>query len=168
MDGQELAFEAEFDAVFSNAALHWMKRADDVIASVRRALKPGGRFVAEFGGGANVAAVIGALDVALARRGIDAAPLHPWYFPTVPEYRARLEAQGFTVTYIDLFPRPTPLPGPVQDWLDTFAGSFLAAVSAAERPALRDEVAAALAPSMRAGDGVWTVDYVRLRFAAHL
>ena len=50
MDGQNLQFKAEFDAVLTNAALHWMKQPDAVIQGVGQALKPGGRFVGEFGG----------------------------------------------------------------------------------------------------------------------
>src|SRR2546425_4508256 len=86
MDGQNLTFEKEFDAVFSNAALHWMKRADDVIAGVRRALKPGGRFVAECGGHKCVATIENALLDALQRRGITREDINPWYFPTLEDY----------------------------------------------------------------------------------
>jgi trans-aconitate methyltransferase len=169
VDGQALPFDAEFDAVFSNAALHWMKRDPDaVIGGVARALKPGGRFVAEMGGGANVAAIRGALEAALRRRDIDPAPLCPWYFPTPAAYRARLEAAGFAVDRIELFPRPTPLPSAMVDWLDTFGDAYLAAVPAAERGAVKDEVSAALAPALRDERGQWIADYVRLRFAARL
>jgi SAM-dependent methyltransferase len=78
MDGEGLDFEDEFDAVFSNAALHWMRRPADVIAGVRRALRPGGRFVGEFGGHTNVAAIIVALIAVLDRRGVDGAAAIPW------------------------------------------------------------------------------------------
>ena len=124
MDGEALAFGAEFDAVLSNAALHWMRRPDAVIAGVWRALEPGGRFVAEMGGAGNVAQIIAALVAALDRRGLDGAGAVPWYFPSVAEYRGRLEARGFEVTAIELFDRPTPLPGNIAGWLDTFAESF--------------------------------------------
>ncbi|MGO4847358.1 class I SAM-dependent methyltransferase [Inquilinus sp. 2KB_12] len=99
-DGQALAFDAEFDAVFTNAALHWMRDADAVIAGVKRALKPGGRFVGEFGGHGNVAAIATALIAALSARGIDGAARVPWFFSTPAEYAAKLEAQGFTVETI--------------------------------------------------------------------
>ena len=112
MDGEALTFEADFDALFSNAALHWMRRPDAVIAGMRRALKPGGRLVAEFGGGDNVATVKDALIDGLNRRGLDGMSFVPWYFPNDVEYRARLEARGFTVDDIALIERPTPLPGP--------------------------------------------------------
>src|SRR3954452_4687414 len=90
MDGQKLTFTNEFDAVFSNAALHWMKHADEVIAGVWRALKPGGRFVAECGGHKCVATIENALLAALKRRGIEGKDISPWYFPTVEDYGGRL------------------------------------------------------------------------------
>ena len=114
LDGHELPFLNEFDAVFSNAALHWMKRDPDaVVAGAFRALKSGGRFVAEMGGAGNVAAIRGGLHDSLARRGVDPAGVDPWYFPGVVEYRARLERAGFAVERIEKFERPTPLPGNV-------------------------------------------------------
>ena len=164
MSGERLAFDAEFDAVFSNAALHWMHAVDAVIAGVRRALRPGGRFVGELGGHGCVARIVGALRAALAAQGVDPEPIRQWYFPTDEEYRKRLEAGGFNVRSIALFPRPTPLPGDIADWLETFAQAFLAA--APDRAALLDAVRTALAPALRAADGRWTADYVRLRFAA--
>jgi trans-aconitate methyltransferase len=166
MDGEHLTFHDAFDAVFSNAALHWMTRADEVIAGVWRALKPGGRFVAECGGDGCVAKILAALTAALERRGIDAARVNPWYFPTTDDYGARLRARGFTVNCIALVPRPTLLPGDITAWLETFAESFTAALPATERPAFLDEVCNALRPELCDADGRWTADYVRLRFAA--
>jgi SAM-dependent methyltransferase len=166
MDGQALAFEDEFDAVFSNAAMHWMKRADAVIAGVHRALRPGGRFVGEFGGEGCVAHIRNALIAALDRRGIDGTALDPWYFPDVTSYGRRLEAGGFLVRWIALIPRPTPLPGDVVGWLETFAESFTSALAAHERPEFLAEVREALRPALCDASGAWTADYVRLRFAA--
>ena len=165
VDGAHLPFAAEFDAVFSNAALHWMRTPDAVIDGVWRALKPGGRFVAECGGAGNVAQVLAALLAALARRGIDGRPSMPWFFPTAEDYRARLEKRGFTVRSIALIARPTVLPGALGDWLDTFAETFLALVPPAGRPALKADVEDLTRPYLF-HDGSWTVDYVRLRFAA--
>lgn len=166
MDGEELNFEAEFDAVFSNAALHWMRRPDAVIAGVRRALRPGGRFVAEMGGDGCVARIKAALVDALARRGIDGAALDPWYFPAVDDYCARLRAGSFTVQYAALIPRPTELPGDITGWLATFAQSYIAALAPAQRPAFLAEVKAALEPQLCDAQGHWWADYVRLRFSA--
>jgi trans-aconitate methyltransferase len=167
-NGEQLDFNREFDAVFSNAALHWMKRADAVIDGVRRALKPGGRFVAEMGGFGCVAKVRGALTTALAKRGIDTEPLDPWYFPTAEDYGGRLKAHGFTIDSISLFDRPTELPGALTAWLETFGEPFTHSLPPAERDDLRHEVEAALRPQLCGTDGVWRADYVRLRFAAHL
>ncbi len=166
MDGSALAFRGEFDAVFSNAALHWMKRADAVIAGVWRALKPGGRFVAEMGGKGNVDSIVTALRDSLLRRAVDPATVNPWYFPDAAEYGLRLQAGGFRVLRIALFPRPTPLPSDMTGWLETFAQSFTAGLTAAERSAVLAEVRDALVPLLRDRDGRWTADYVRLRFEA--
>src|ERR1700757_2096789 len=167
VDGHDLPFANEFDAVFSNAALHWMKRDPDaVLTGVARALKPGGRFVAEMGGAGNVAAIRAAVYDALTRRGVDAVGADPWYFPTADDYRARLEAAGFSVARIEKFPRPTPLPGDVAGWLRTFAQAFLEAVPGDERDAVLAEVQESLRPQLGVA-GVWTADYVRLRFIAH-
>jgi trans-aconitate methyltransferase len=168
MDAQALAFAAEFDAVFTNAVLHWIPDADAVIAGVRRALRPGGRFVGEFGGQGNIQAIVAALYAALRRRGIDPAALNPWTYPSDTDYRARLEAHGFRVRSIALIPRPTPQPGDIARWLETFAGVFLSAVPAEDRPALIAELRDALRPALLHADGTWVVDYVRLRFAADL
>ncbi len=113
MDGCRLPFYEEFDAVVSNAALHWMVKPDEVLCSIRRALRPGGRFVAEFGGRGNLTKVLAGLHNILRAYGCDPTAIQPWYFPTVEEYRARLEQQGFQVISIDVFPRPTELPGDI-------------------------------------------------------
>jgi trans-aconitate methyltransferase len=164
MPGAALTFDAEFDAVFSNAALHWMLQPVDVIAGVWRALKPGGRFVAEFGGHGNVATLAAALGAALARRGHAIAS--PWYFPEPAAYQQLLEQQGFVVTRLEHFPRPTPLPGTLRDWLETFAGHYTEVLTADAREQLFTELEDELRESLTDGDGHWFVDYVRLRFAA--
>ena len=167
VDATALDFDGAFDAVFSNAALHWMTDADAVIAGVGRALTPGGRFVGEFGGAGNVAAITVALLAVLGRRGLDAEAAIPWFFPTAAAYRQRLEHHGFTVTFIELFPRPTPLPGGMDGWLETLAAPVLGALPPDERAAARDEAVALLRPALCDEAGQWTADYVRLRFAAH-
>ncbi len=166
MDGEALTFAEEFDAVLSNAALHWMRRPDAVIDGVWRALRPGGRFVAEMGGDGNVRRIVEALVAGLDRRGLDGRAAVPWYFPTVADYRSRLERRGFHVASIILFDRPTPLPGEMTGWLRTFAESFTSRLPAAEREPYLAEISAALAPELRDADGRWTADYVRLRLAA--
>lgn len=166
MDGHRLTFEPTFDAVFSNAALHWMKRPDEVIAGVWNALKPGGRFVAECGGHGCVNTIVTALMEGLQRRGIQDSKINPWYFPTDDEYGKRLEKQGFVIHYIALIPRPTPLPGDIIGWLETFAESFTSCLSETERPNFLAEIRTALRPKLCDENGQWTADYIRLRFAA--
>lgn len=166
LDGQNLPFSSEFDAVFSNAALHWMKQPDQVIDGVWQSLKPGGRFVGEFGGHGNVSTIEAALHTELEKRGIDANTINPWYFPTVEDYQARLEARGFKVNKIALIPRPTPLTTDIRGWLSTFANPFTAALSISERNAFLEEVIASLEPALCDASGKWEADYVRLRFSA--
>jgi SAM-dependent methyltransferase len=163
---EALPFEAEFDAVFSNAVLHWVRDAAGAIAAVHRALRPGGRFVGEFGGDGCVARIRAALRAALAPHGLDGAALDPWFFPTAEVYADLLARGGFAVESIALFPRPTPLPGDVADWLETFAQPFLAPLpSEARRPVLED-VRERLRPALYDPERGWTADYVRLRFRA--
>jgi SAM-dependent methyltransferase len=165
-DGQQLDFEDEFDAVFSNAALHWMRDIAAVLAGVRRALRPGGRFVAEMGGHGNTAAILVAIEAVLARRGLDAWRLSPWYFPSVAAFRAKLETAGFSVEEITIVPRPTPLAAGLEAWLDTFAEDFLGALPEPDRRAARAEIAELCRPVLMDETGTWIADYVRLRFRA--
>ena len=165
-DGAALEFNGAFDAVFSNAVLHWIGNPDAVIDGVWRALVPGGRFVAEFGGHGNVARILAALVAGLDRRGLDGAAASPWYFPTPDAYRAKLEARGFEVASIELIPRPTPLPGDMADWLDTFAEPFTKRLPEGARAAYVAETVAALRPDLRDAQGRWSADYVRLRLRA--
>jgi SAM-dependent methyltransferase len=164
--GEELGYVDEFDAVFSNAALHWMKRADSVIEGVYRALKPGGRFVGELGGRGCVDTIRTALVRALDRRGIDGESRVPWFFPSPGDYAVRLEKAGFRVDCIRLFDRPTPLPGDLVAWLETFAESFASALAPESRREYLTEVERELEPKLRAEGSTWVADYVRLRFAA--
>jgi SAM-dependent methyltransferase len=168
MPGQNLTFEDEFDAVFSNAALHWMRPPEAVLAGVRRALRPGGRFVGEMGGHNNTAAIIVALSAVLARRGLDAHRVHPWYFPSAAAYRSKLEEAGLAVADISIIPRPTMLPTSIEAWLDTFAGTFFGALPEQDRSSARAEVADLLRPVLMDETGTWIADYVRLRFRATL
>lgn len=171
-DGQALganeAITGEFDAVFSNAALHWMHRDPGaVIAGVHARLKKGGRFIAEFGGAGNVAPIREALRDEAAARGKDPDVLDPWFFPEEKTYLNQLDHAGFSIERHETFARPTPLPGHVADWLDTLARPFVHAFEAGDaRRAYVDAVSARLAPVMQGADGRWVAPYVRLRFSA--
>jgi len=169
MDATALTFDQEFDAVFSNAVLHWIKDDPDAaIASAYRALRHPGRFVGEMGGHGCVAAIALALIVGLEKRGIkNAATICPWYFPTVDDYTARLERAGFIAESVQLIPRPTPLPAGMRGWLETFANPFCAALPEDQRRDYLDEATEMLRPVLCDERGRWTADYMRLRFVAH-
>lgn len=162
-DARHFRFDQPFDAVFSNAALHWIKEPDAVISCIQQALKPEGRFVAEFGGKGNVAAIVTALT------SIEPNPpiAHPWYFPSIADYTTRLEQQGFDVSYAVLFDRPTPLQGEtgLANWLQMFASSILSTVPEEERSTVVQAVEDRLRPVLYR-DGQWFADYRRLRVIA--
>jgi trans-aconitate methyltransferase len=166
ISAEDLPYNQEFDAVFSNAVLHWIKHTDVMLAGVYRSLKPGGRFVAECGGHGCVHKIRTALVEALHRRGIDGEARVPWYFPTPGDYATRLERAGFRVDSIALIPRPTPLPGDVIGWLETFALNFFQGFSDEDRNDYLHEVRTVLEPQLRDANGTWVADYMRLRFAA--
>ncbi len=166
MDGHALIFDRTFDAVFSNAALHWMKQPELVIRGVAQSLKPGGRFVGEFGGIGNVAIIHQALKAEMRDRGYDPDPLDPWYFPSPEAYQTLLEAHGFEVTRIQLIPRPTSLPTGLKGWLETFANPFTSALPEVERSPFLDAVVQTISPQLTNETGQPFADYVRLRFAA--
>lgn len=165
-NAEALDFDNEFDGVFSNAAMHWMRRADLVVAGVKRALRPGGRFVGEFAGARNARIIRGAVHEALARRGFDPAEVDPWYLPEEDEYRQVLEAGGLHVASIELFDRPVVIDYPIAGWIQTFGSPYLTVLKAEDRQPFLDEVTAELKPHLLGADGRWTVDYTRLRFRA--
>jgi SAM-dependent methyltransferase len=165
-DGHALDFVREFDAVFSNAALHWMRAPDLVIAGVARALKPRGRFVGELGGHGNVAAIATAMRAVGHARGGDPSLVAPWFFPTIEEYSRLLAQGGFIVREIALVPRPTPLKTGMEGWLRTFGRSFFDQFPEPDRTAALNEALELLRPSLCDARGVWTADHVRLRFSA--
>lgn len=167
-DGHDLPFHEQFDAVFSNAALHWMVRPDAVLAGVARALRPGGRFVGELGGMGNIAAIATALRAVMENEGISAIAMRPWYFPSPDEYAAKLAAHGFAVETIELIPRPTSLPTGMTGWLATFGDPFLRHVPQDRRAAVVEAAVRLLEPALCDAAGNWTADYVRLRFRARM
>jgi trans-aconitate methyltransferase len=164
-DAHELAFDGEFDAVFSNAALHWMTRPGKVLDGVSRALMPDGRFVAEFGGHGNVAAITTAMRAVAKIRGGDQELAGPWFFPSVDDYRRLLQQKGFIVKRIGLFPRPTLLKTGMKSWLKLFRKPFFEQFGEAMEEAI-GEAEALLKPSLCDAGCRWTADYVRLRVEA--
>lgn len=164
IDALEMPFEEEFDAVFTNATLHWIPNHPLLAQRVMRALKPNGQFVGEFGGHGNVAAINTAIRGILAQNGIDWRGKKPVLYPSVHQFKAVLEEAGFRVEYMELIPRPTPLPTGIRGWLETFGDSFFTDVSHSTKASLVDQIEELLAPALRDEFGNWTADYVRLRF----
>ena len=137
MDVRRLAFQEEFDAVFSNACLHWVSEAGEAAAGVAASLRPGGRFVGEFGGHGNVDKVCAAVRAALAKRGVEIDETCGWYFPTPAEYAAVLEGSGLVTERAELIPRPTPIPGDASGWLANFGDQLLARLPESEKEGVR-------------------------------
>ena len=154
-------FPQPFDAVFSNAALHWVKDAEGAVRSIAQALRRGGRFVAEFGGKGNIATVQAALRAVL---GPAADVRSPWYYPSIGEYSPLLEQHGLEVRDASLFDRPTPLEGEqgMENWLRMFTQSYLREFSPQRAAELVGQLVEHLRPTQYR-DGRWTVDYRRLR-----
>jgi trans-aconitate methyltransferase len=168
-DARDLRFQAEFDAVFSNATLHWIHQPERVIQIVWNALRPGGRFVAEFGGKGNVRKIQSALDQAVVELGLARhGEINPWYYPSIGEYAALLEKNGLEVRFITLFDRPTPLgdgDAGLRSWIPMFAADYCTKVSSENREHFYRRVEELLRPELFR-DGQWWGDYRRLRLVA--
>jgi trans-aconitate methyltransferase len=167
-DAGELRFDEPFDAVFSNAALHWIPEAVPVIASVARALRPQGRFVLEMGAKGNIARIVEVLGAVLREAGYE--PRNPWYFPSAAEYAALLEQHGFEIEALWTIERWNQLEHPkkgLREWLEMFGGVWFEGVPEEDREGL----VAQMESRLRAGlyrDGAWWADYRRLRVSARL
>jgi trans-aconitate methyltransferase len=159
--------DVRFDAVFSNATLHWVKDPAAVARSIWLALREGGRFVAEFAGRGNVAVLTAAMEQALEAHGYAWAGRNPWYHPTIGEYASLLEQTGFRVTLAQHFDSPTPLKGNagVRNWLESFAGYFFLDVTSADKPSIYRAIEAKVKPQLDRG-GQWMADTRRLRIVA--
>jgi trans-aconitate methyltransferase len=166
MDGQALEYDQEFDAAFSNAALHWMLEPAAVAQGVFRALRPGGRFVGEMGGAGNIAQLRGALRQVLQDHSYPVPAEDPQWYAAPDEFTAVYAAAGFTEIEAWLIDRPTPLPSGAAAWYKTFRAGFLDAahVPEIEIDAVAAEAETRAAPALRQPDGRWIADYVRLRF----
>lgn len=155
-----------FDAVFSNAALHWMTEAEAVAAGVFAALKDGGRFAGEMGGACNLATIRGALRAELEGRGYEMPTEDPAWYPDPESFAKVYCGVGFQGLRAELIERPTPLPAGVAGWVRTFRSGLLDSLMVPEFE--RDEIAAAVEArvedDLRLPDGGWSADYVRLRF----
>lgn len=168
-NGADFSFDEPFDAVFTNATLHWIHDADGVIKSVYKALKPGGRFVGEFGGKGNNRLMLAATETVLRKHGyVKGDFIHPWYYPSTAEYATRLEAGGFRVTFATHFDRQTLLQDGrdgMAKWFNMFGSSIFKDVPAAELLEILNEITDLLQPTNEI-DSEWYADYKRLRFIA--
>jgi SAM-dependent methyltransferase len=168
-DAEDMDLErfGQFDAVFSNAALHWMLDPDAVACGIFKALKDGGRFVGEMGGEGNLATLRQALRDELTGRGYAMPEQDPAWYAGVEAFTRLYVTAGFSQIHVELIPRPTPLPGGVQDWVKTFRAGMMdvAMVPEFERDDIAAAVEARVAPALQQPDGSWCADYVRLRFA---
>jgi trans-aconitate methyltransferase len=168
-DVTRISYTAEFDAVFSNAVLHWVRDAQSAAAAISRALKPGGRFVAEFGGKGNIQALTEAAFQALAALGVpEPEKQNPWFFPSIGEYAALLERHGMAVAYAVLFDRPTALEGPraLENWFTMFGAALTSAVPPGQQEEFLRRVEHYGAPRLFR-NGTWFADYRRLRVVAN-
>jgi trans-aconitate methyltransferase len=166
VDAQQLNFKEEFDAVFTNATLHWVPNHDLVALGVMEALKPGGLFVGEFGGHGNIAAITTALYAILEQHGFPAKERYHWNFPSKQEFESRLVQAGFVNIEVQVIPRPTPLPTGIRGWLNTMANPFFEGINPDQKEKLLDEVEKLLSHSLQDKTGEWFADYLRLRFTA--
>ncbi len=169
VDAASLGMKEQFDGVFSNAVLHWIKQPEKVIEGVWQALKPGGRFVAEFGGKGNVETILGGIYEALDEAGYsENKAFNPWYFPSIAEYGTLLERQGFQLKAATLFDRPTPLEegkNGLRNWIEMFASCFFQDIPAEQQEKILRRVEKKL-HSKLCQNGTWIADYKRIRIKA--
>ncbi|BAU63671.1 Methyltransferase type 11 [Stanieria sp. NIES-3757] len=167
-NGTNFSFTESFDAVFSNAALHWMKPPEAVIKCIWQVLKPGGRLIAEFGGKGNVKQIIQAIETVIQEQGYQLkTEFLPWYFPSIAQYATLLEQQGFIVTDASLFERPTELEGEqgLANWLTMFANSLLSTFPSEIQQQIITAVELKLRPILYQNQA-WFADYNRIRIVA--
>ncbi|MEK3934917.1 methyltransferase domain-containing protein [Sporosarcina sp. FSL W7-1349] len=164
-DATNLGFTEEFDAVFSNAVLHWIRTPKEALQSIQESLQLKGRFVAEFGAKGNVQTITDEIQRQLKAAGYeDHAKRFPWYFPSIAEYTALMEDVGFQVELAQHFERPTPLEGisGMKNWIEMFGSSFFEGISEVEKEKILDAVVQHLKEKLYI-DGVWIADYQRIR-----
>jgi len=162
MSATELVYENQFDAIFSNAVLHWVKESQLAVKKIHKALKNNGRFVAEFGGYGNIQHIRLAMKEVFSKHKEYGEFVDPWYFPTVTEYQEILESVGFKVEQIELIPRPTPIDD-IANWLDIFANGIASNLTDAQKIEFKHEVKAILKDKIYTTEEGWVADYVRLR-----
>jgi 2-isopropylmalate synthase len=161
----DLPYGNMFDALFSNAMLHWVKDAKGAVKNMAKSLKVGGRFVCEFGGEGNAYHLVSAMEEVFANHPEFGVFNNPWYFPSVEEYRILLESEGFSVEYIEIIPRPTPMDD-IGNWLDIFANGVTSDLSVEQYEVFKKEVIEILKTKIYSESEGWMLDYKRLRVKA--
>jgi len=167
MSATELNFKNEFDAVFSNAVLHWVKDSITTIFNIKTSLKENGRFIAEFGGYGNIKYLTDAMQEVFNNHKEYGNFNNPWYFPKDTDYKKLLEDNGFEVEYIELIPRPTKIDD-ISNWLDIFANGIISNLTNEQQIEFKNEVRKILKPKIYTEQDGWVADYVRLRLKAIL
>ena len=166
MSATELTFKNKFDAVFSNAVLHWIKDADTSIKKIYRSLKPKGRFIAEFGGYGNIKFLTDAMQKVFNQHKEFGTFNNPWNFPKDSDYKQLLEDNGFNIEYIELIPRPTKIDD-ISNWLDIFANGIISHLTQEQQSVFKQEVREILKPKIYSERDGWVADYIRLRLKAY-
>lgn len=166
LSATHLTYINEFDAVFSNAVLHWIKNSDEILKKVSKCLKLKGRFIAEFGGFRNIELLIQAMKDVFTRHKEFGEFKNPWYFPSDIEYKKLLEKNGFYVEYIELIHRPTKIDD-ISNWLDIFANGIISHLNKEQQKQFKKEVREILKPKIYSKSNGWVADYVRLRLKAY-
>lgn len=169
MDAAQLSDLPQFEAIFSNAALHWMLEAGRVVQQMYKHLKPGGRLVVELGGKGNIRQVISAVNQQRIRDEYPPIDIsQQWFFPSIGEYSTMLENAGFQVQLARHFPRKTPLQDAengIADWIRMFGQTWLKDIPEHQHPAFLQSVQKILYPVLFE-EGTWYADYQRLRIIA--
>lgn len=161
----QISFENKFDAIFSNAVLNWVKNPDHAVRNIHKALKKGGRFIAEFGGEGNIKTISDAMQEVFEKNDKLGTFKNPWYYPSAEEYKKLLEENGFTVEHCELVPKPTRVVN-MDQWLDAFAATIISHLTKQEKVEFKDQVKKILEPKLYTKENDWTLDYVRLRVKA--
>ncbi len=168
MDARQLQFDMRFDAIFSNAVLHWIPEKEIIIEKIYSHLKDNGRLVVEFGGKGNNQQLIKALNEVFIEKGyLENAKINFWYFPSIGEYTTELEKQKFRVVHAEHFDRQTPLKGEngIKDWFTMFGDNLFVGISESEKENILEEVQSKLRATHLI-DGIWYADYKRIRAIA--
>ena len=165
MNATNLDFENKFDAVFSNAVLHWVKQSKLAVQNINKVLKPNGRFIAEFGGCKNINTIVEAIQEVFSQNKDFGTFNNPWYFPTKKEYKNILEQNGFEVKDINLTTRPTPIDD-ISNWLSIFANGIISHLNKEQKETFLSQTKYILENKLYSKENGWVLDYVRIRVEA--